>query len=139
MACPGDTASLTMRDSINETFTADLHYNAELTSLEDIENEIEERETPSNYYNEEELKLIWDTLKQMYKKEDEHYIIMYLMYSLGFSFRKVATVIGRGPSFVFLYAKQAIEGVQKRLGVEIKAEPDDEEPTTTELPGSEGF
>ena len=80
MACPGDTASLTMRDSINETFTADLHYNAELTSLEDIENEIEERETPSNYYNEEELKLIWDTLKQMYKKEDEHYIIMYLMY-----------------------------------------------------------
>lgn len=127
-----------MNHSIHETFTEDLHYHAELVSLEDIENELEEREVSSNYYNEEELKLVWDTLKDIYQITDEHYVIMYLMYYLGFSFRKVATVIGRGPSFVFLYAKQAITEVQKRLGVEVKTEPEYEEPVVNELPGSEG-
>lgn len=109
-----------MTKTIHETFTDDLHYTADVVSLETLCNEngeynIEEQTVASNYYNKDELILIWNILRKIYPINDEHYIIMYLMYDLGLSYRKVASIIGRGPSFVFLYTTQAVQEIQKNL------------------------
>ena len=125
------------KKSINETFTCDLRHNYTTVSLDYLEEEIEDRKIePSAYYNEEELALVWKTLKELYDIHDEHYIIMYLMYYLGLSFRKTANIIERGPSFVFLYANSAIAEVQKKLKIQVASSINDdiEQSETEELP-----
>lgn len=122
---------------ISETFTSDLRHNYTVVSLDALRDDIEEHKVESsNLYTEEELQLVWDTLREIYEIYDEHYIIMYLMYYLGMSFRKAANILERGPSFVFLYANTAIQAVKDKLQVQndCKIEDDFEERESEELP-----
>lgn len=113
-----------MKD-IKETFTSDLKYNNTIISLEDLEHEISDEDViyPSAYST-EDLELIWRTLRKCYDLTDDHYIIMYLIYYLGFSYRKAGAVVGRVPSLVFLYEEQAIHAIKVFMGLEKVVETD---------------
>lgn len=104
---------------INETFTNDLRYNDEVISLEDLTIEPSDESVPSSGYKREDLDMIWDVLRACYDLNDDHYIIMYLIYYLGFSYRKAGAVVGRVPSLVFLYEEQALHAARVYMGMEL--------------------
>lgn len=108
-----------MSQQIRETFSNDLRYRAETISIEDLGFDLSDEDVQKPYFDKEELDLIWDTLKLVYEPNDDHYIIMYLLYYLGFSYRKAGAVVGRVPSLVFLYEEQAVHAVRVLLGIEL--------------------
>ena len=111
-----------MNRKIHETFSNDIRYNSEIISMEDLSVDISEQEQKTVYYNKEELDLIWSTLKDIYDITDEHYIVMYLIFYLGFSYRKAAVVIGRVHTSCVFYVDQAINEVKERIANNEKRE-----------------
>ncbi len=116
-----------MSKQLKETFTNDLRYNEEVVSIEELDFELSDEDIKKPYFDKEELDVIWKTLRQIYNVTDDHYIIMYLIYYLGFSYRKTGAVVGRVPSLVFLYEAQAIHAVRVLMGIDIISEKDPRE------------
>ena len=116
-----------MSQSIKETFTNDLRYHEEIVSIEDLGFDLSDEDVQKPYFDEEELSVIWETLRKVYEPTDDHFIIMYLIYYLGFSYRKTGAVVGRVPSLVFLYESQAIHATKVLLGFELITEKDPRE------------
>lgn len=84
-----------MYKELEETFTNDLRYRNEVVSLEqDGLDEIAEQHSSGIKFSPEEIELVWNTLGRLYKKDEEPYILMYLVYYLGFSYREAAEVVG---------------------------------------------
>lgn len=103
-----------------ETFTNDLRYRAEIVSLnQDSFNDLEDEAVMSNGYNTEDLTNIWGTLESLYGKNDESYILMYLVYYLGYSYRDASSVVGLVVSCCHKRVQKAIADVQKKLNIPV--------------------
>lgn len=105
-----------MSNTTRETFSNDLRYNNEVVSMEDLSIEFPDREIQSPYYEKEDLDLIWGTLREIYDITDNRYLAMYLIYYLGFSYRKAAEVLGnKAHTSCVFYVEQAIAAVKERI------------------------
>lgn len=105
-----------MFKKFEETFTNDLRYRAETVSLnQESFDELADSNAESCDYSAEDLVNIWGTLERIYGKTDESYILMYLVYYLGYSYRDASTVIGMALSCCHKRVKKAIVEVQREL------------------------
>lgn len=105
-----------MYKDLEETFTCDLRYRNEVVSLNhDSFLELEERIIEQPSFSQEDINLVWDTLDELYGKSDEHYILVYLVFYLGFSYRDAAAVVGRVVSYVHKTVQQSIKEVREAL------------------------
>ena len=100
-----------------ETFTNDLRYRNETVSLNQDEFEflLEEQKTNENSFIKEDLELVWETLKSMYGQTDDRYILIYLIYYLGYSYRDAAETIGIVVSWRHKLTEKTIKAVRREL------------------------
>ena len=101
-----------MYKKLEETFTNDLRYRSEIVSLN--QNNFEEvlaEEEKQTTYSPEQFDLVWNTLKNLYSIDEDKYIVIYLIYYLGFSYIDAATVLGSSVSL----CQDLTEGVVHKL------------------------
>ena len=106
-----------MYKKLEETFTNDLRYRSEFVSLnQDAFDEIlEEEEKQKTEYTPEQFDLVWKTLKNLYSINEDKYIVIYLIYYLGFSYRDAAEVLGISVSWCHDLTESVIKKLQEAV------------------------
>lgn len=105
-----------MYKKLEETFTNDLRYRSEIVSLN--QNNFEEvlaEEEKQTTYSPEQFDLVWNTLKNLYSIDEDKYIVIYLIYYLGFSYRDAATVLGISVSWCHDLTEGVIHKLQEAV------------------------
>lgn len=69
---------------------------------------LEEREPEQPLFTMEEINSIWVHLEHLYGKADERYILMYLVFYLGYSYRDAAAVLGIAVSWCHKLVEKSI-------------------------------
>lgn len=105
-----------MYKELEETFTNDLRYRNEVVSINQDEFEfLEEKSRHESEFNAEDLSLIWDTLLKLYGQNDERYVLIYLIYYLGYSYRDAAETLGIVVSWCHKLTEKTIKAVRREL------------------------
>ena len=107
-----------------ETFTNDLRFRNEIYSIDNEEVcAIPEREVePETGFSVEEVEKVWKTLNKICSKNSHKYIITYLVFYLGYSYRDAANVLGITVAWSYDLTQKAIEQLKKELVHESKTE-----------------
>lgn len=84
-----------MYKDFEETFTKDLRWRNEVTRTNfDLLEELAEREQQSLTFTQEEVDLVWGTLDKLFGKRSIRYIMVYLVFYIGYSYRTSAKILG---------------------------------------------
>lgn len=101
-----------MYKNLEETFTNDLRYRSEIVSLNQNNfDEVLAEEEKQSTYTPEQFDLVWNALKNLYSIDEDRYIVIYLIYYLGFSYRDAADVLDISVS----WCHDLTESVLKKL------------------------
>ena len=107
---------MNMFRNFDETFTNDLRFRNEIISLDCEEaNLLEEREVQSPEFSQDDIDWVWSTLENLFGKNSNKYIMVYLVFYLGYSYRDAAEVLGVAVAWGFDMVQSAIEKVQKQI------------------------
>lgn len=106
-----------MFKDFEETFTNDLRFRNEIISLENGDIELfeeTEKEQPFSY-TQEEIELVWTTLAKICNRNSNKYIMTYLIFYLGYSYRDAADVLGIALAWGHDLVKSSIADLRKEL------------------------
>lgn len=108
---------LLMYKNTQETFTNDIRYRNEIVSIEeDYIPELEEKEQESGIsFTQEDLDMIWSTLRKLYPINNTKYILIYLVYYIGLSYRDAADVTGIALSWCHESVEKAVTKLKEEL------------------------
>ena len=108
-----------MFKDFEETFTNDIRFRNEIVSLDcDAANELEEHVLQSTEFSQEEIERVWHTLANMFGKNSNKYIMTYLVFYLGYSYRDASNVLDISVSWGHNLVEKAIESVRESLAKE---------------------
>lgn len=105
-----------MYKEFEETFTNELRWRNEITnSTNDLLDDLVESEKESISYTQEELDLVWNTFDELYGKKSVRYLMAYLIFYLGYSYRDAAHVLDISVAWSHDLLANAIKTVRKKI------------------------
>lgn len=105
-----------MYKDFEETFTNELRWRNEITNTSlDLLEDLVDREQQSQSFSQEELDLVWGTFDKLYGKKSIRYIMTYLIFYIGYSYRDSAKVLGISVAWSHDLLANAISNVKKYI------------------------
>lgn len=115
--------------AVNEISTADIHHARECAYIPDTVDDLaylmkynmyraENPELEIEEYRLKDVKPIWNKLAEKYGKNSYKYIIMYLYFYIGFSYRQINQVLHLSHVACYKHVTQAIAYLKKEFANE---------------------
>lgn len=113
-----------MYKEFEETFTNELRWRNEISynSMDMLDDLIESTPQQAMTFSQEDIDLVWNTFDTLFGKRSIKYIMTYLVFYIGYSYRDAARTLGISVAWSHDLLANAIKAVQAHIQNERKSE-----------------